>query len=432
MPIPFMDASPSSNSAPTAVIDRRRFIGASALAGVAAATASVGATAAAQTAPPTDPTNDGFLPPAHPFWPFPRVTLVTDHTKHRSRGSGLVILKDRWLFFWREASIHGASDPDSVVRMGESRNGGQTLENIRTIYQEEGGITGTDIRARRMGNGRIGIFGSRRDASDRVKGIILEPFFMYSDDDGKSWHSRTLEHVRAPMSPGFTFNSFPAAVGGHDTQGFVVFCNGSGMNGVYTTDNGHTWTDRRLFDALGGEVSVVQLGDSLRWLMVCRRQTGENPVYRSTNLLDWDGPHFSGKTIGENSSTIVYHQGHVTWIAASRPYHYENDASRAIPVDGEIFKGLVTCTVDAESIWADPTRWPEWSVLMYLPAHFDGTFVKHRHHWYMLFGAIEDPLNIARPSRKSFSQLGIMSSAAAPGPQFNAFLPGWIPELRPA
>lgn len=412
---------------------RRHFIQTALVAGLASATGLAGAVPTPPVAP-ANPANqpeagdDDALPSAHPFWPYPRLTLVTDHKKHRSRGSGLVILEDRWLFFWREASIHGASDPDSLVKMGESRNGGQTLENIRTIYREDRGITGTDIRARLMGGGRIGVFGSRRDASDRKKGVTLKPFFMHSDDGGATWTTQVLQGVATAMSPGFTFNAFPAAVGGHDTDGYILFCHGAGMHAVYSIDNGLTWRDRKLFDHLGGEVSVVQLGGTPRWLMISRRTTGENPVYRSTNLLDWDGPHFSGKTIGANSSTLVYHRGHLTWIAASRPYHYENDASRAIPVDGEIFKGLVTCTADAEAIWADPTKWPEWRVLMYLPAHFDGTFVWHRRHWYMLFGAIEDPQRIASPGKKGYSQLGLMSSVHAPGPQFHGHLPGWSVE----
>ncbi|WP_438480550.1 hypothetical protein [Oleiharenicola lentus] len=431
---------PASTESPAPPpVSRRQFLYSSVVAGLTGASAALAnersptqaAPLATSPASRVDDVDDGLLPGAHPFWPSPRVTLITDHKKHRSRGSGLVIIEDRWLFFWREANIHGASDPDSVVKMAESRNGGQTLDNVRTIYREKSGITGTDIRARLMGNGRIGIFGSRRDSSDRIKGITLKPFFMFSDDRGRTWQTQVLNHLRAAMSPSFTFNEFPASVGGHDTEGFAVFCSGSGMNGVYTKDNGLTWTDRKLFDNLGGEVSVVRLGETDRWIMICRRSRGENPVYRSTNLVDWDGPHFSGKTIGENSSTILYNQGHLTWIAASRPYHYENDASRAIPVDGEIFKGLVTCTADAEAIWADPTKWPAWSILMYLPAHFDGTFVKHRAHWYMLFGAIEDPQRIASPGKKGYSQLGIMSSVAAPGAYFSACLPGWLAESIP-
>ncbi len=421
------------SAAATTGIPRRQFLQSSLVAGVST-TAGFAAANPTPVPAPTSPAasgtiDDGTLPRAHPFWPYPRLTLVTDHKKHRSRGSGLVILGDRWLFFWREAAIHGASDPDSLVRMGESRNGGQTIEHIRTIYREDHGITGTDIRARLMGKGRIGVFGSRRDSSDRKKGITLKPFFMFSDDRGRTWTSQVLHHVAGPMSPGFTFNRFPASVGGHDTDGYVLFCHGPGMHAVYTTDNGRTWRDRHLFDSPGGEVSVVQLGDTPRWIMIGRRSTGENPAYRSTNLLDWDGPHATGKTIGSNSSTIVYHRGHITWIAASRPYHYENDASRAIPVDGEIFKGLVTCTADAEAIWANPTTWPEWSVLMYLPAHFDGTFVWHQRHWYMLFGAIEDPLRIASPGKKTYSQLGIMTSVAAPAAYFSGHLPGWVADL---
>jgi hypothetical protein len=428
-------ATPRPGAPETAAkIARRQFLQASLLGGLSGTAALSAATpgSTGPAVPPAAPAEDGgegdALPRAHPFWPYPRLTLVTDHHKHRSRGSGLVILKDRWLFFWREASIHGASDPDSVVRMAESRNGGQTLENVRTIYREDNGITGTDIRARLMGDGRIGVFGSRRDSSDRKKGVILKPFFMYSDDGGAKWTTRILDGMPSAMSPGFTFNAFPAAVGGHDTMGYIIFCHGSGMHAVYTTDNGFTWRSKFLFASLGGEVSVVRLGATHRWIMVTRRSEGENPVYRSTNLLDWDGPHFSGKRIGANSSTVVYHREHITWIAASRPYHYENDASRAIPVDGEIFKGLVTCTAPAEAIWAAPTQWPPWSVLMYLPAHFDGTFVWHRRHWYMLFGAIEDPLRIASPGKKAYSQLGIMSSVAAPGPYFHGQLPGWTAE----
>ena len=370
--------------------------------------------------------------PTHPFYPFPRVTLLTDHTKHRSRGSGLVMLRDKWLFFWREANIHGASDPDSLVKMGESRNGGQTIENIRTIYREADGITGTDIRARLMGNGRIGVFGSRRDSSDRIKGITLRPFFMYSDDDGGTWTTQVMEHFACEMSPSFTFNRYPASVGGHDTEGYILFCHGGGVNAAWTTDNGKTWKDKKLFKTPGGEVSVVQLGDSKRWIMTCRNSKGENPVYKSVDLLNWQGPYGSGKRIGDNPSTILYNNGHITWIAASRPYHFENDSSRAIPVNGEIFKGLVTCTASAEEIWKDPSNWPEWSILMYLPVHFDGTFVQHQGYWYMIFGAIEDPLRIATPGKKKYSQLALMSSVTAPGPQFNTVLPGWLSERQSA
>ncbi|MES2696356.1 MAG: sialidase family protein, partial [Verrucomicrobiota bacterium] len=252
---------PTPHSSHSTPVGRRQFFQASLLGGLAAATSASSAPAASPTpvvarAAAPDATTGGVedsgeLPRAHPFWPHPRLTLITDHRKHRSRGSGLVILQDRWLFFWREADIHGASDPDSLVRMGESRNGGQTLENIRTIYREDHGITGTDIRARLMGKGRIGVFGSRRDSSDRKKGITLKPFFMFSDDGCVTWTKQVLENLPTAMSPSFTFNAFPAAVGGHDTEGYIVFCHGSGLYAVYTTDNGHTWRCKFLFASLG-------------------------------------------------------------------------------------------------------------------------------------------------------------------------------------
>ena len=253
---------------------------------------------------------------------------------------------------------------------------------------------------------------------------------MYSDDGGATWTSQVLNHFACAMSPGFTFNRYPASVGGHDTEGYVLFCHGDGMNAAYTIDNGNTWKGKKLFNTPGGEVSVVQLGDTNRWIMTCRHKNNDNPVYKSVDLLNWDGPYSSGKRVGGNPSTIVYNKGYITWIAASRPYHFENDSSRAIPVDGEIFKGLVTCTADAETIWKKPTTWPEWLILMYLPVHFDGTFVQHQGHWYMIFGAIEDPLRIASPGKKGYSQLGIMSSVVAPGPQFNGVFPGWIAERQ--
>ena len=136
-------------------------------------------------------------------------------------------------------------------------------------------------------------------------------------------------------------------------------------------------------------------------------------------------PTMSGKFICDNPIVIVYNKGHITWIAASRPYHYQNNSDRAIPVNGEVFKGLVTLTVDAEEIWKETTRWPEWSILIYLPVHFDGTFVGHRGHWYMLFGVIESPM---RAGLKHWSQLGIMSSVMAPGAYFDGFFPGWMLE----
>src|SRR5690606_14443792 len=114
-----------------------------------------------------------------------------------------------------------------------------------------------------------------------------------------------------------------------------------------------------------------------------------------------------------------------TWIAASRPNHYRSGEQDGINVNGETFQGLATKTANAEEIWKNPEKWPDWSVLIYLPVHFDGTFVNHNGLWYMIFGAIEGPMGVGR---KTYSQLGIMSSINAPGPYFNGHLPGWMNE----
>ncbi len=377
------------------------------------------------------------LHPAHPFWPVPRLTLVTDHKKHRSRGSGLVILKDKWLFFWREANIHGATDQSAVIKMGESRNGGQVITNVRTIYDEgpDAKFNASDLRVRVMGEGRIGLFAVRNSYPDADWADCI---FMHSDDGGNTWSKRVLALGNA-THPGFTFNDYPASVGGHDTEGYIVYFKSKGRRpwpdkedfvALYTTDNGNNWSYKTVLKNAperSHEMSVVRLGQSDRWIMTWRqsKQSGVAGIARSEDMINWDGPYKTNTKIPSNPSTIIFNKGYITWLAASRPFHYRNDDSDGIRANGEMFNGIVTKTADAEAIWKNPSSWPEWSILTYLPVHFDGTFVHNQGHWYMIFGAVEGPMRVGR---KYYSQLGVMSSVNAPGPARDGFLPGWMVE----
>ena len=361
---------------------------------------------------------EGDLPYGHPFWPSPQLKIITGTDKHRSRGSGLVILPDKWLLFWREGAHHH-DDPASTVKMAESYDEGRTLENIKTLYSAAGhdGVEWLDIRARIMGNGRIGIYGGRQDSTD---GSLKKPLFAYSDDMGQTWTYVSLDHFEIDSScPSFTFNRFPASVGGHDTEGYILFWRGSDelVHIAYTVDNGLTWQDQLAnhSGASPGEMSVVRLGETDRWVMIGRTRTEQNAVHTSTDLFNWDGPYYTDKTIGGNPSTIVYNEGFVTWIAASRPYHYSDSDIHAQLVNGEIFRGLVTCTVEAEALWKNPSYWPEWSILMRLPVHFDGTFVNYEDRWYMIFGAVEGPPQMTGTTGKTYSRLGIMTARLGGG-----------------
>ncbi len=204
-------------------------------------------------------------------------TLLTDDTMHRSRGSGMVMLgeetpnsteDDKWLFFWRESNVHTANNPDSVIKMGELKRGTTyKIQNIKTIEMDKddrrNDIVGTDIRARLMGklangNSRIGLIGSRRDASKDDKAETEAPFFIYSDDNGESWTSNKLkESAQHACSPSFTFNTYPASAGGDDTNGFIFYCHGKSTasnsddpkNSIYaisTRDNGENWTQKEI------------------------------------------------------------------------------------------------------------------------------------------------------------------------------------------
>lgn len=438
------------------------------------------------------PTAYGDLPDKHPFkfsgtrqsgLPTNQLaaTLLTDDTMHRSRGSGVVMLSDRWLFFWREANVHTATDPDSVIKMGTlnldpvTQKGTGKLENIHTIYQESGGITATDIRARLMDDSTIGIFGSRRKAINDDgdgKGDILQPFFMYSKDKGAKWTSMIFDGSNNnpnfnPCSPSFTFNRYSASArtsadpSATDNGAFILYCHGvssgdkktSSIYAVFTKDNGRTWEQSTVIGGMAGatktsEVSVVQLEDPSnpnRWIMFGRNESCEtrdnsdltipvkdrpcvkyynNVIYRSTDMIKWDGPVDTGKSLGANSTTAVYNNGAITWITRSSPNHYEKGDLRANKVDGKVFEGLLSTTVDANAVWnlfGSTTTAAErvdlgdkWQILSYLPVHFDGTFTKYKGNWFLLFGAIEGPFTpTGSPSGKTFSRLGIMSSADA-------------------
>ncbi len=165
--------------------------------------------------------------------------------------------------------------------------------------------------------------------------------------------------------------------------------------------------------------------------MFGRNESRKNVIYKSEDMITWTGPYITNKKIGANSSTVVYNgaddgSGYITWVTRSSPYHYENDTSRAIPVDGKIFEGLVSVTRKASEVWESLTtvsretedwpitsQWPDWSILTYLPVHFDGTFSQDsKGNWYLLFGAIEGPLTpTGSPSDKTYSRLGIITSA---------------------
>jgi len=356
-------------------------------------------------------------------------TVITDDTRHRSRGSGFVALEDKWVIFWRDAAVHDVGGYNSTIRCADTYGDGQTLENEREVYAEAN-CDVTDVRAWMMDDGRIGLMAERFPAMQNGKADY--PVFIYSDDNGNTWQFSVLNITGSGHEEGnisYDWLRYPASVGGDDDGGWIGFLHQSRLAepkkdiyAVYTVDNGNSWNMTKVIHDIGGlmddydvtdEPIVQRLGDEDKWIMMLRVELGTEPIitplFKSTDLFIWAGPYDTGQSQRRNPSRIIYDEGCVTWISATRPYHYEDSDMRGIPIDGEIFQGLVIQMVGADELWTDPDCWPGWGELARLPhIHGDPSFKKIDGLWFGLLGIYEGPPGIDGSTAKTYSQLGIM------------------------
>ena len=361
----------------------------------------------------------------HPFYFGYQFTIITDTTRHRSRGSGFVELDDEWLICWRDGDFHDTSYYNSTIRCADTCNNSLILENEREVYSEAD-CDVTDIRVWMMDDGRIGIMAERFPRL--ANGKADYPVFIYSDDDGATWKHEILDDVEGNIS--YDWIRYPASVGGDDDGGWIGFLHQSRLAerdkdiyAVYTVDNGLTWNMTRVIHDTEGlldaydvtdEPIIQRLGDEDKWIMMLRVELGSDsiitPLFKSTDLFTWTEPYDTGQSQRRNPSRIIYDEGYITWIAATRPYHYEDSDMRAIPVDGEIFQGLVIQTVNADELWDDPDCWTGWSELARLPhIHGDPSFWKIDGKWFGILGIYEGAAGIGKSTEKTYSQLAIIS-----------------------
>ncbi len=294
-----------------------------------------------------------------PFYP-PHIRTITNKQWHVGLNSGVFVLDDEWLIIWREATGHLRTTDGKLVA-ANTRDGGYSLTDKRTIYEEDD----YDIRSFTSGlmNNRLGILAMRSDDN----GDIVDPVFIYSDDNGENWDSEILSGF-PPMAFGFTWHTYPASVGGDDSNGFAAFAaavEGTSLDelhAVYTTNNGDTWSHTKIFDedddALGYlEPVVARIGDEDKWVMIYRRGTnGENAfAAKSTDLLSWDGPYDTGQHMHRNPPQLVYDNGYLYWYIFSR-------GTRSVEYGKQ--SHLLHQWRDAESLWDDNiSGWPGWKVL---------------------------------------------------------------------
>ena len=116
------------------------------------------------------------IPTTNPFFPGPAFHTITDDTRHRTRGKGVVVLPDHWIIAWRDASMHHSADFDSTIRCANSRSGGLYLYDEREVYNEAL-CDATDVRMWMMDGGRIGIISERWLAAG-----LDYPVFIWSDE----------------------------------------------------------------------------------------------------------------------------------------------------------------------------------------------------------------------------------------------------------
>jgi hypothetical protein len=358
---------------------------------------------------PTIDLNNAFAPTAN-------IDTITNTDTWQSQAD-IVVTSDRWYLTWIEGDGHNVIG--NSLKYAETTDGGATFENEQTVFA--GGSTewARDARMTEFDNGRLGIWFRRNDGNDDPLGLS----FAYSDDGGNSWTVDDYDTFNANYLS-FSILRYPSSVGGADTGGWIIHGDDAldgGDGDIYaitTTDNGDSWAESKVisnpsgYSSAGFEVSVARLGTDNKWVMLTRNESGgPSLIYTSTDLSNWSGPDEApSPDVGDNPSSLFYHNGYLNWLAASRPYQYEADDSRAILSDNK-FQGIVSRTVDADTIWNNPTNWPAWEVFAYERGmHFDLGIDTYNGDVYGILGTKE---NVDFSSFHGRAQLAILTSGGS-------------------
>lgn len=223
-----------------------------------------------------------------------------DRQYHYSFGSVIEMPSStKWVMVYRKASTHG-SENGTECRAADSYDFGESWVNDRLLYTSATSDARPDHLSL-MGNGRVGFFMNRVDATATVHN---SPYFFYTDDNGVTFNS-----IEVTTSSPYTFAAvggiiaFPASQGGHDTLGFISYgyLDAGGIDAFTTTDNGASWSTESDVGVASGAITTisenvqVRLGNTDRWLIFARAQDGggwhdQLSVFATTDLLDWGTP----------------------------------------------------------------------------------------------------------------------------------------------
>jgi hypothetical protein len=230
----------------------------------------------------------------------------------------------KWVIVYRKGDEHGVA-LGSELRAVDTYDEGRTHINDRMIYTQSTSDT-RNFTAGMMGGARLGILVTRR--TDSVAGYSSSVFF-HSDDAGVTWQAVYIAKEATDQRVNFHGHllAYPASVGGHDTLGWIAYSHGSAdgaIDALRTNDNGATWTWARVVASPSspishGEPTVVRLGTSDRWLMICRNNAATDAAaYTSTDMLSWSSQQASGIALKNNPPAAIWDDGRVWLYAFSR------------------------------------------------------------------------------------------------------------------
>lgn len=183
---------------------------------------------------------------------------------------------------------------------------GQTWYRERTIYSVKDAFI-SDANLMMMGNGRIGAY-----CRVTQPGVMLRNDFIYSDNNCATWSVKTnIFSDTNTLFPYADAMPYPAAVGGHNLFGHIVYGYGNGdCQAHYTVDNGATWARKAMgFGGSSCEPSVVKIADNKYIAFI--RTAGNMLISTSSNMIDWNTPVDSGVALLGHPVYALYDYGKV-------------------------------------------------------------------------------------------------------------------------
>lgn len=217
-----------------------------------------------------------------------------------------------------------------------------------------------------MGEGRWGVICLRTLTATQQYG---RPAFLYSDDYGNTWTKVVLPGVEGDIRfPHGKIINYPASVGGHDTNGWLVLCY-DGVGGLWeshTLDNGLTWSSfaQILSSPVGSAASetvITRVGNEDKWILISRNEVSSPKfalVSTSVDMLNWTLPVLSTLELGKNPPAIVERNGSVFLVTSSRDRYI-----------GQGLNTILSRKLDPSTIYNSSGQdgWGVWQVLSELP-----------------------------------------------------------------